>query len=438
MKYIILIFIINYSLLAERNWELVKPRFELEGIKTIECHDSLNCYAFSRIHSISYLYSRIYKSEDLGKTWFIQYQREHLNTNDSIWNLGFGFVYDAENIYYTDVYMAIIEKSTDGGKTFKRKLIQNIPDYNDNRLYVIKMYNKNLGAAVAERELIITKDNWETSEVVKTPANAFPGDVLFFIDSNNIAMSREYRLGHDFMRYDIKNHEWSLYFKGEDYEDILAQKNLSDVFFISDSVGFACGWQDTTLNEFSKSVIWKTTNRGKYWEVIFDELHYPNIGLSSIRFRNASHGIAVGGWGMIVETSNGGKTWNYITPPKGLKTAGLKVAFAGESAVFSTAYGGIYRLDPLPLSIEKNITNKKDIKVIQTLDELKISIKDSRNKKYRLEIIDVMGRRVIESTISSGIGNVYNPINIEQLNNGSYFYAISIEGVLFHSGKFIK
>jgi photosystem II stability/assembly factor-like uncharacterized protein len=84
---------------------------------------------------------------------------------------------------------------------------------------------------------------------------------------------------------------------------------LYDVYFIDEKTGWMVG-------EFGK--IYHTTDGGMTWEEqqntllghgIDDALNLP--ALFGVRFANATHGVAVGIEGKIVQTTDGGKTWAF-------------------------------------------------------------------------------------------------------------------------------
>lgn len=87
-----------------------------------------------------------------------------------------------------------------------------------------------------------------------------------------------------------------------------AKTTLMDVFFINSERGWICG---------NDGVILSTTDSGRTWTTTMSPTKKT---LVSIRFVDASHGWAVGGFpepslptmkpsNVIVETTDGGKTW---------------------------------------------------------------------------------------------------------------------------------
>ncbi|MCF6238797.1 MAG: hypothetical protein L3J79_08315, partial [Candidatus Marinimicrobia bacterium] len=141
-------------------------------------------------------------------------------------------------------------------------------------------------------------------------------------------------------------------------------------------------------------------------------------------------------WGKIVETTDGGVTWNYHEVPEEVNnTLGMRVAWAGEFPIISSNKGGIHRLEETT-GIDEYILKSIDINIRQTSDRLLISIEDKNFRKYRLQIVDLQGNIIQEEELSSGIGTLFKPVNLNVLRSGSYFYRIATDGAMVKSGMF--
>lgn len=79
------------------------------------------------------------------------------------------------------------------------------------------------------------------------------------------------------------------------------KNNLNSVFFVNDSIGYACG---------NDSTIIKSVNGGKRWTTLCTS--DTGIILNGIRFLNLSNGVAVGEKGTILITSDGGTNWKKV------------------------------------------------------------------------------------------------------------------------------
>ncbi len=76
---------------------------------------------------------------------------------------------------------------------------------------------------------------------------------------------------------------------------------LTDVFFLTDSHGWAVGHDATILT---------TNDGGLNWQL---QLHQPKRDkpLFGVYFKDNNNGIAVGAYGMFFRTQDGGKSWQY-------------------------------------------------------------------------------------------------------------------------------
>lgn len=76
---------------------------------------------------------------------------------------------------------------------------------------------------------------------------------------------------------------------------------LIDVFFISESTGWICGWYGTIL---------KTTNSGVSWVPYY---YSTPLGFQRIIFNSVSDGWIIGQKGLILHTTNGGDSWSEVS-----------------------------------------------------------------------------------------------------------------------------
>lgn len=429
----ILILIIPINLFAEKAW-VQKHYIKYEDYTTFQSSDSNNCFAF--VDGVGF--TIIYKSTDQGNSWWKLYEKDHMKQKDSIWKVFHCQALDSEHIYISYLDRTILEKSIDGGKTFERISFGDL-SLSKTRCFVdLVMYNSNLGAAITYDDLIITKNNWETYTVISMDEHKTAGDPIFFIDSLNIAVMEWSNNGHQFLKYNIDSNVWSSYNKGEIPSNGEYQKVMYRVFFVNDTLGFGCGVQKTGQGDFARDIIWKTTDRGLHWKVVLNRAYEPVFGLAEISFKNELHGMAVGNWGKIVETTDGGTTWSYHKVPKEVQgTIDMTVTWAGQYPLIACQKAGIFRLEETT-GIDELILNSKYIQIRQTNDKLLISIEDESFRKYNLQLFDISGNLVQEEELNSGVGVLFMPVYINNLITGSYFYRISVDGEIVKTGKFIR
>jgi photosystem II stability/assembly factor-like uncharacterized protein len=151
--------------------------------------------------------------------------------------------------------------------------------------------------------------------------------------------------------------------------------DLHDVFFVNDSVGYACGG-----SRYAIGVVLKTTNRGNTWssaDSIIPKAAYctffknesegfvagfdsymantsdggnsysTTIGnyapIYDIAFTDADHGVRVSGdggrQGFIAHTNDGGASWTETSYPYTLRA----VSYASANTIFVSGYGVLYK-----------------------------------------------------------------------------------------------
>jgi hypothetical protein len=142
--------------------------------------------------------------------------------------------------------------------------------------------------------------------------------------------------------------------------------------------------------------------------------------------------MVVGPWGVILETSDGGETWNYHVPPKELEhNMWLLVAYAGTKPIIA-ADGSIFVYEDVNTVVEDGT---EDIDVHHFSNEMYVEFEDNDIPTVNVKIFDLLGREFINSQ--------YNfpktiRLDISGLKSGAYLYLISTNDRLLKSGKILK
>ncbi len=436
MKFIFIISFIFLSVVnthAEKRWVSKLIPEPTAGFAELSCIDSNNCFAF--VNSV--FHNTIYKSSDQGNSWskFSTFNRSQ-PIYDSIITSYRCLAYDSLNLYLNFIDGAVIEKSSDAGKTFKRVFFEELYKLNSvERLYALTMFTNNIGAGITRTHLIYTHDNWETYTLVPRPDSIFSGDPIFFVDSNNIAVLKFIANSDVFMNYNIPNDEWSEYNVGEPLPKGDMNRSLTDIYFVNDTIIYACGHQFIGVNSFSKDLIWKSTDRGKTWRKLMDQLNDPGFGMRRIAFRNENHGIAVGNWGKIFETTDGGESWFQYPVEKELVQIGTEIAWAGSYPIYSADVIGIFRLETVT-DVEELSSDEK-FRVFQSGKNLEIAINDESHSSYSFSLYNSSGQSLMTRGIKSSFGFVFEPVELIDLTSGVYYYTISKNNGVEFTGKLV-
>lgn len=417
---------------AEKKWVFKGVPEKSYGIAGLRCIDPTHCYAF-----ISTLdFNSIYKSTDKGNSWFkfseFNRTKPKFDTLRTIYKC---LVYDSLQLYMNFIEGAALEKSTDGGKSFKRVYFEELYDLKSvERLYEITMFTKDIGVSVTRTTLLYTFDNWETYTAITKPDSIRgAGNPIFFLDSNNIVTLKLATFSDEFMIYNIPNNEWSQYSFGEDIPDGQENKCMVDLSFVNHNLIYACGFQHTGVAHYSKDLIWKSTDRGRTWVKLLDKLNPPGIGLDRIAFRDEKHGIALGSWGKVLETTDGGKSWFQYPIKKEMVSVSSEIAWAGEYAIYVADNTGFFRLETV--TEVKELSSNKKFRVFKSGNNLEIAIKDANYSIYTLQIYNNSGQKLMTNSVPSAFGFIFEPIELIDLTNGVYYYTISFNGSVEYTGK---
>ena len=209
---LLIILLISFSgLYSEKAWVKVKDiSVSYENYRLLDCLDSNNCYAMGDFTQ----YVTMFKSTDQGKTWFELFDKY----DDDTLHIGEVFrckIKDENHIYINHLDGLQLGISKDGGKTFESVFFGEYSGSFNIWFIEISMFTNQIGAGLTRRLLIHTKDSWGTNTIVKIPDSINAKEPIFFIDSNNIAFNRYDGYNVDFIKYNIKNKEWSIWGRGE-------------------------------------------------------------------------------------------------------------------------------------------------------------------------------------------------------------------------------
>jgi len=215
---------------------------------------------------------------------------------------------------------SIIVATTNGGKTWKR---QKSEVYNN--LHGVFFVDKKLGWAVGMGETILLTTNggkkWEILMGGQSTTAVGEGDIRLLgahfmrkkvedkekifgwvVGQNGVVLHTE-DAGKKFLK---PEDVWKTWQKQEvkDAEGVLIESNLNDVFFSDEQTGWIVG---------ADGLILQTTDTGKTWQQVDIESEEE---LHSVYFAPKTQiGWAVGTYGTILYTSDNGKTWQKQSPP---------------------------------------------------------------------------------------------------------------------------
>ncbi|MBE2190076.1 MAG: hypothetical protein IAE98_11460, partial [Candidatus Kapabacteria bacterium] len=323
---------------------------------TIVSLDENNCYVLAGTGTN---YLNIFHSVNKGENWDVLYSKKYdltlyqLSIPDSLH-------------HFIACNNSTILKSTDGGKNFTELIIDGI-----NQIRGISMLTQDVGA-IANLSILITKDGWNTNDTFKIENEnihysyrhpTFINDSILYLtlrieDLRDLQyheppVDKPLISGHvnnSFMKLNINTFDYEIFYI--DHFD-----HLADFFIFNEQILFACGSSNSISGGTCHDAIYKSTDSGKTWRRVlelyshrnkFYDHDIPPFGLQSIAFKDSLTGIAVGQFGKIVYTHDGGESWTYesklhdsiskTTPPT------MLVRYADTIPIVATFTGYIYRM----------------------------------------------------------------------------------------------
>jgi photosystem II stability/assembly factor-like uncharacterized protein len=264
------------------------------------------------------------QTTDSGKTWKQLFRNDgwtdewhaishptnnfYIITGDSLYPI-------ASNIYRHHAYLLL---SSDAGVSWRHLYWDT-----NTTIRCLQMLNENYGIAILDpvgnvhdtipdllpSQLLVTQDGWKTW--TSTSLSAAHGFYQLFCFAPGVFGGIAYN-GYS------NNQNFSEYLKttngGLTWDSFSTLLSAENVCFVNEKLGWGAGRGWST--RFSQSLIVHTTDGGVTWSTQLDSnmsVMHGADGVSHIAFADSLHGFAVGY--QILETSDGGCTWNSNKPP---------------------------------------------------------------------------------------------------------------------------
>jgi len=389
----IILFFLLISFLPVYTQNIWETNYEASGnVIDIDCPDSVNCFAASTGGTPFYLFA----SNNQGKTWELRYT----NNSSTIYDMSCP---DSLHIFLS-FRKGLIMKSSDGGKSFEDINLDTKDIY---EVHNINMRNKLIGC-VSYTNILITHDGWKSYEKFKIDTNHtyIYSNPVFINDSILTTTITENKILPSINLLELNLNTFNYKISSID----LNYCNIADLCVVNENLLFACGKSNTLNGGSGHDAIYKSADGGKNWRRVLDMYYYNKLdtnsrnpfGLQQIAFKDSLAGIAVGQFGKIVYTYDGGESWIYESEiPESIDgTATMLVRYAGTQPIIGTFSGNFYRL------LEDNIAPKPE-------DTLSISGRVWEGDKGQSGILIALGYRVM-MTDSEGY------YRFTRLKKGSY------------------
>ncbi|MBS4001079.1 MAG: hypothetical protein KGZ71_11420 [Desulfobulbaceae bacterium] len=336
MKKTIFIFLLASShLFCFNQWEEL---FTLEGVpKGLEIVDSNNFF----VVTTQGLPNRLYKSNDAGNSWEMIFDK--FTGADGCKDFS---VPDISNIFVS-FNKGLLFKSNNGGNTFEKIDLET-----ELSILNIVMRNKNVGLAFTTLAFYLTFDGWKTNRKVDFSPYGIVTNPTFINDSI-VYLVYKNDAGVYMPDLNIKIIYSDFYYIAD------VSVGIYDLSIVNENLMFACGKSHEISGGSGHDAIYKSTDGGKTWRSVLDlnadrtklnNHYFPPFGIQSIAFKDSLTGIAVGQFGKIVYTYDGGESWIYENdlPPKlgggQSNPATMIIRYSGNVPIIAAFNGTIHRL----------------------------------------------------------------------------------------------
>ncbi len=439
MKYFILcvLFFATFQLSnAEKQW--VRKHYEAnEDVMALKTIDSTKIIAIIAGAGES----MIYKSFDSGNTWENTYRYYHPAHGDSLAMLSVGsFILDSLHYYICMFPQPVIDVTSDGGNTFQRIEFGTISADKKNYIYGLNMADSLRGYLITRTNIILTQDGWKSFEVYNKPYEYIETNKpSFYIDSVNVAMIKQIAGSNLFYKFNTMTYEWSKYSNEVFAKEGDLPYTIIDIEFLNDSIIMGAGFQG--INDPNKNIhfdlIWKSTDKGVNWEIVYKKLKDPRFGLEEVHFTDSLRGIAGGSGAKYMLTEDGGYSWEYVTLMDYLYASSGNCTYCGDYPIAWFLSGGVFRYEDVT-GITEGILEEISIIPYQTATEYHIEINDPKSREYEIIFSDANGKQILTQTLNTAIAANTSPIDLNSLNSGTYFYIITCNNSLISTGKFVN
>lgn len=209
------------------------------------------------------------------------------------------------------------------------------------------MYDSLTGYASSTATYYLTKDRWETIDSIQKGDNPVRRvkDVNFLNDSiiETIIYNNEADKDY-FTHLNINTFEWDTL--GSLTEHIIGFREYEKV---NEHLIYGLAGEPNGVGAQGLDVIYRSRDGGKNWELQLRSNENPVFGLYKISFNDEVNGIAIGNYGKVVMTNNGGEEWvdfdyeDQYPVPSG--PVGVELAWYKDKPIITGLNGELYRYE---------------------------------------------------------------------------------------------
>ncbi len=439
-------------------WRLILKRLNTFVMK-VDVLDSLDAMALLDFEG----FCEVYNSTDGGRYWNEVYSEdwnhgdppEHYPRPQQAYDLS----HPSKNYVYIQFDLGQIRRSKDNGKTYDTIIVAPIPNPKKEVISGFEMYDSLVGACGLLRYMpdgspyaftdviLFTEDGWDTWQTIKLDSIlGFPIGINGGYGNNSIKFFSKEHWGFINGRTDTDSYFIFTKDKGKTWQtsnELISHKQndkislyLSSIFFLDEKLGWIAASERINIGDQRADIIFKTTDGGETWELNYLNDKPPVMGLQDIEFKDEMNGIAVGAWGKILRTNDGGITWvQEYAENHEINMAGnpvMHVNYFGTKPIISTRGGGFLfwqeREDEGYIDNNDNAYTKVYPNPAKTNVSIDFIVEPENLPNVTLELYNLTG--ILQSKLdynvdyndSNGQGTLN--CNIENIPNGYYIIVI--------------
>lgn len=390
------------------------------------CADSLNCALFCCIGKGAF----IFKTTDGGVNWRLVLDNGILNNFNHV----AGYSFPSPDFIIICSAPDDIQRTLDGGLTWDLlttkldcDLIARI-DFNKNGFGVgiVNFFDSDLGLYTFS--LAQSTDYGSTWSLFENqPGFDYYADPKVISDSivTCVSYNRD-SLFLYFSRSVDKGNTWNHYpiVKTKDRE------SLEKYCFINDTVGWLSLYRpDTVITpQIGDGIILKTTDGGKTWVKKLDKRFDPPHPLLTLEFADSLRGICTSRSTLLIYTTDGGETWiqdsSFIV--QDIRDIVTRLAFPTPRKFFISNFDGrVFKYDEDGFTnIEEALgkINSSQVFPNPASSEFEYKIYLDYPQSFKIEIFDILGKAALPSISCFSEGSDYSQlIDISSLPKGMYY-----------------
>lgn len=363
----------------------------------VSCADSMHCFAVASYQAA--LESMILRTTNGGRTWDSVYT-EHAVLGEGAIPKFIGVAMPTRTHAMVVADSGLVIRTTDGGQTWRRDRVAGKATVQ--WIAMADSLHALVGLRAAPSSLMATSDGGETWRSFDLPARVRSFGIIDVAapTPSTFIVSLGLHPHNSIIRSDDRGESW------QEYTDALPDTTQCTISFVDSLTGWAAGSIYTGERDIRRAVIAKTTDGGATWRRQFDSVAGRRYGLSDIAFMDADSGLAVGGIGTVLRTTDGGEQW--VEEPTDMNAVHvLHVAYPkGSRGIIVTTLGWV--------ALPEDRVSGVDV-VARDAAEMLLAFPNPAPRSARLHVrLSDASRGAAHMTLATTLGQVVRSVDLAE------------------------